>query len=230
MTGLSALALALSGYLGWHYLVGGSMIGCGGGSPCDEALNSRWSTIGGVLPVSGLAAGAYLAMLVASLFIGPATEAPVRRLAWRSMLVLAGAAVGSAIWFIIVQKWMIGAFCPYCMATHTTGLLLAVLVLWQAPRQRGENSNNYGPAPTAPQSDAGLLPALGPASVGLVLAGLLAACQVVFPPPAIYRGGQSRNSLPVIDSRAVPVVGSPDAPTSSLCCLTTNAAIASNCI
>ena len=135
LTGLIALALALSAYLGWHYLVGGSVIGCGGGSPCDQVLSSRWSTIGGVLPVSGLAAGAYLAMLVASLFIGPATPAPVRRLAWGAMLVLVGAAAGSAVWFIIVQKWIIGAFCPYCMTTHITGLLLAALVIWRAPRQ-----------------------------------------------------------------------------------------------
>ena len=61
LTGLSLLALALSAYLGWHFLMGGSVIGCGGGSPCDSVLSSRWSAIGGVLPVSGLAAGAYLA-------------------------------------------------------------------------------------------------------------------------------------------------------------------------
>ena len=142
LTGLSALALALSAYLGWHYLVGGSVIGCGGGSPCDQVLNSRWSTVGGVLPVSGLAAGAYLAMLAASLFIGPATAAPVRRLAWRAMLVLVGAAAGSAVWFTIVQKWVIGAFCPYCMATHITGLLLAALVIWRAPMQFDDDSTD----------------------------------------------------------------------------------------
>ena len=128
------VALALSAFLGWHYLMGGEMIGCGVGNACDQVLNSRWSAIGGVLPVSGLAAGAYLAMLTASLFIGPATEAPVRRLAWRAMLVLAGAAAGSAVWFIIVQKWIVGAFCPYCMATHVTGLLLGTLTVWQAPQ------------------------------------------------------------------------------------------------
>ncbi len=55
LTGLSTLALVLSAYLGWHYLVGGSMIGCGGESSCDQVLNSRWSAIGGILPVSGLA-------------------------------------------------------------------------------------------------------------------------------------------------------------------------------
>src|ERR1019366_1386851 len=106
---LSTLGLALSAYLSWHYLMGGPVIGCGGGSPCDQVLNSRWSSVAGVLPISGLAAGAYLTMLVASLFIGPGTEMQVRRLAWRAMLVLVGAAAGSAVWFIIVQKWIIGS-------------------------------------------------------------------------------------------------------------------------
>jgi uncharacterized membrane protein/protein-disulfide isomerase len=231
LTGLSALALALSGYLGWHYLVGGTVIGCGGGSPCDLVLNSRWSAIGGVLPVSGLAEGAYLAMLVASLFIGPATAAPVRRLAWRVMLILVGAAAGSALWFIILQRWVIGAFCPYCMATHVTGLLLAALVIWRAPRQFDDDSadlalmhpalNAKPPAETgsplqAVSPDASRrvirpLPALGLALVGLALAGVLAACQLAFTPPAVYRGGESRVNQPALNPRAVPLVGSPDA-------------------
>ena len=155
---MSALALALSAYLGWHYVAGGPVIGCGGpGAPgCDQVLNSRWATVGGVLPVSGLAAGAYLAMLAASLFIGPATAAPVRRLAWGAMLVLAGAAAGSAVWFTIVQKWVIGAFCPYCMATHITGLLLAALVIWRAPLQFEDDSTDVAltnPAPNGSKSE-----------------------------------------------------------------------------
>ena len=220
LTGLSAPALALSFHLGWHHLVGGSVIGCGGGSPCDQVLNGRWSSVAGVLPVSGLAAGAYLAMLVASLFIGPATEAPVRRLAWRALLVLVGAAAGSAVWFIIVQKWIIGAFCPYCMATHISGLLLAALVIWRAPMQFDDDSTDVvltNPAPkaatgTAPRRVIGHLPAMGFASVGLVLAGVMAACQIHFVPPAVYRGGESQDNLPALDPQAVPLIGSPDAP------------------
>jgi uncharacterized membrane protein len=217
LTGLSALGLALSGYLSWHYLEGGSVIGCGGGSPCDQVLNSRWSAIGGVLPVSGLAAGAFLAMLTASLFIGPSTEAPVRRLAWRAMLILAGAAAGSAVWFIIVQERFIGSFCPYCMATHCTSLLLAALVIWRAPRQHDGDSTetaptNSKPAAAAPRRAIGFLPAIGMASVGLALAGIMAATQAAITPPAVYRGGESQNSLPVLDPHAVPLIGSPDAP------------------
>jgi uncharacterized membrane protein len=229
LTGLILLALALSIYMGWHYLVGGSVIGCGGGSPCDQVLSSRWSSIGGVLPISGLAAGAYLAMLVASLFIGPATATPVRRLAWGVMLVLVGAAAGSAVWFTIVQKWIIGSFCPYCMTTHITGLLLAALVIWRAPKQFDNDSTDVAlmnpipmpdigaagqiqvVSPATPRHIIGTLPAIGLALVGLALAGILAACQVIFTPPAVYRGGESQDNLPAIDPHAVPMVGSPDA-------------------
>jgi uncharacterized membrane protein/protein-disulfide isomerase len=219
LTGLIALGLALSAFLSWHYLIGGPVIGCGGGGPCDHVLNSRWSTIGGILPVSGLAAGAYLAMLAASLCIGPATEAPVRRLAWRAMLVLAGAAAGSAVWFTIVQKWLIGAFCPYCMATHLTGLLLAALAVWRAPRELDDESSEISltiPAPNAttpaaPRRVIGPLPAIGPGLVGLALAGILAACQMAFAPRSVYRDGESQESLPAIDPHDAPVIGSPDA-------------------
>lgn len=204
LTGLSTLGLTLSGYLGWHYLAGGSAIGCGGGSPCDHVLNSRWSVVGGVLPVSGLAAGMYLAMLLASLFIGPATEASVRRLAWRAMLVLVGAAAGSAVWFIIVQKWVVGAFCPYCMATHITGLLLAALVIWRATTEFDD--------PTAARRVVGNWPAIGLPFVGLIFAGVLAACQIHFKPPAAYRDGESQNNLPTIDPHLAPLIGSSDAP------------------
>ncbi len=232
MTGLNALALALSAYLGWHYLVDGPVIGCGGGSPCEQVLSSRWSTIAGVLPVSGLAAGAYLAMLVANFFIGPATPVPVRRLAWGAMLVVVGTAAGSAVWFTILQQWVIGAFCHYCMATHITGLLLAVLVIWRAPMQFDDDSTDVvltNPAPNAttgaviaapaqdvspvaPRRVIGPLPAIGLALVGLVLAGALVACQAVITGPAVYLDGESQHNLPAIDPHAVPLVGSPDAP------------------
>ena len=197
------------------------MVGCGGGSPCDQVLSGRWSAVGGVLPVSSLAAGAYLAMLVASLFIGPATEASVRRLAWSAMLVLVGAAAGSAVWFTIVQKWIIGAFCPYCMATHLTGLLLAALVIWQAPKQFDEDPIDVAPANPEFASEAGSadrrrvagpFPVVGLAAGGLAMAGLLAALQVGIAPADVSRGGESLNdNVAALDPRAVPLVGSPDA-------------------
>lgn len=200
LTGLNSLGLALSTYLGWHYVMGGSVIGCGGGSPCDLVLSSRWSAIGGVLPVSGLAAGAYLAMLVASLFVGPTTDAPVQCLAWRAMLILVGAVAGSAVWFMFVQKWVIRSFCPYCVATHVTGLLLAALVIWRAPRQFDNDRAGR-------RSATGRIPVL----LGLTLASIMAVSQVVIKPAAIYRAGESKQNVSAIDSRGGPLAGSPNA-------------------
>ena len=226
MMGLSALGLALSTYLGWHYLMGGKIIGCGAGGACEQVLNSRWSTIGGVVPVSGLAAGTYLAMLMASLLIGPKTAPPDRRLAWSAMLVLVGAAAGSAVWFIIVQRSILGTFCPYCMATHITGLLLAVLVIWRAVKQSTYDTFDVAqPAPdlkgatpprdtpAAPRSRGRVRPpTVGLCMVGLALAAVMAAFQVAFAPPPVSRGGEVSSSQPTIDPRAVPLVGSPTAP------------------
>lgn len=184
--------------------------------------------IAGILPVSGLAAGAYLAMLVCSLAIGPANPAPVRRLAWDALQVLTGAAAGSAVWFTIVQKWIVGAFCPYCMATHLTGLVLTVLVIWRVLRA-AEDDFTDAPvvagiaAPGRPQR--GQLPPhartsgfrlsvlrrLSPVLIGVALAAILVAAQIALAPTSMYRGGESQNQPAALDPHAVPLVGSPDA-------------------
>jgi hypothetical protein len=57
------------------------------------------------------------------------------------------------------------------------------------------------------------LPAIGLPLVGVALAGILAAFQVGLTPPAVYRSGVLHgNNQPAIVPRAVPLVGSPDAP------------------
>lgn len=196
---LNTLALVLSAIMSWHYLAGGPMIGCGGGSPCEQVLSSQWSMIAGTLPVSGLAMGVFLSMLVAGIFIGPATEAPIRHLAWSVMLVLAGSVAGSAIWFTIVQKWIIRDFCPWCMITHITGVLLAVLVIWRAIRYL--TAQNFR-----------LPVVLFRFLTGLVLAGLLVISQVIFTSGTVYSDGESEESVITIDYNNVPMIGSPDAP------------------
>ena len=195
------------------------MAGCGGGSPCDLVLNSRWSMLAGVLPVSGLAFGVYLAILTASFFIGPITEVPVRRLAWRVMLILAGSVAGSAIWFTIVQKWIIGDFCLYCMTTHTTGFLLAVLITWRVTKEF-DTHTNITPQPDYTQNISSAtaqriirpLHALSSVLIGLILSGILAAGQISFTPASTYREGESKDNLPAISYQDVPMVGFSDAP------------------
>jgi uncharacterized membrane protein/protein-disulfide isomerase len=221
LTGLNTLALVMSVILSWHYLEGGSMIGCSGGSPCDQVINSQWSMVAGILPVSGLAVGTYLALFIASLFIGSETDVPIRRMAWSVMLILVGSVAGSAIWFTIVQKWIIGDFCRYCMTTHITGLLLAALVIWRVNMEFDDHSDNIPMANPAMIQNVSLtktrrtfrpLRVMGLAMIGLVLAGILAAYQLGCSPSAVYRSGESQDKLPVIDYQAVPLVGSPDAP------------------
>ncbi|HVO74666.1 MAG TPA: vitamin K epoxide reductase family protein [Ignavibacteriaceae bacterium] len=221
LLGLNILALILSTVLSWHYLQGGSMIGCSGGSPCNQVLNSPWSMIAGILPVTGLSAGVYLAIMVASFYIGPTTETPVRRIAWSAMLMLAGSVAGSAVWFTIIQKWIIGDFCLYCLTTHITGLLLAALVIWRAMKELNNYSEEIPPAnPAIIQNVSTAAPKyiIRPFSpvilalIGVALAGVMAAFQIVFTPAIVYREGHSQNIFSSIDYHSVPIIGSPDAP------------------
>lgn len=129
-------------------------------------------------------------------------------MAWQSMLILTGAAAGSAVWFIIVQRWVIGAFCPYCMVTHLSGLVLAALVIWRAPRDC-ENSIS----PIATRRNISPLSAFGLSMFGLTLAGVLATSQIMLKPAAAFRSGDSSGSnLTTIDPHIAPLIGSPDSP------------------
>jgi uncharacterized membrane protein len=221
LTGLNLLALALSIILSWHYLAGGQMVGCGGGSPCDKVLNSQWSVIAGMIPVSSLAVGAYFALLVAGFYIGTTTETAIRRMAWSVILILVGSIAGSAIWFTILQKWFIGAFCPYCMTTHITGFLLSVLVIWRATREIGNNIKEGSKKGTGKVKNISQdtkiylirpLYIVGLVFIGLVITGMLAVYQINFTPSALYSKSESQYKLPTIDYHSVPMVGSPDAP------------------
>lgn len=217
---LNLLALILSIILSWHYLNGGSMIGCSGGSACEQVLNSKWSTIAGVLPVSGLATGIYLTLMIASFFTGANTDDQIRKLAWNILLVLAGAIVGSAVWFIIVQKKFIGEFCPYCMTEHITGLLLAALIIGQGRKRiQKKTKNGLSMNQTKVQnismvttSRVPYLRVTGFILIGLLMSGILAAGQMLFTPKAIYQSGASEKNLTDIDYNSAPIIGSPDAP------------------
>ena len=91
-----------------------------------------------------------------------------------------------------------GEFCIYCMTTHVTGLLLAILVIWRAIT----DSARFNIQP---------LPVMGLVLTGLVLAGIMAASQAGFTPYAVYSNGESQDNLPAIDYHSAPMVGSPDA-------------------
>src|SRR5262245_38011196 len=129
---LSAAAAGIAGYLLYVSMTEGALpAGCGQGSGCSEVLTSRWSAVFGI-PVSAPAIAIYGTFLVATFFIGAAIPSRVQALAWQLLLLLSTAIVAAAIWFIGLQFVDLGAICPWCMAEHALGAVLAVLVIPKA--------------------------------------------------------------------------------------------------
>ena len=187
---LSVVALVLCVIMAMHSIKGTAMIGCGAGSSCDNVLNSRWSAVLGVIPVAGLAVGVYLAILLCLYFVKDRELSPI---IWKLLLVFGGAILGAAIWFFILQKWVIGQFCKYCMTAHSIGIVVTGLLWYQAHKNCPNKWN----------------PAFGAA--GLLLAGCLAGFQLLTTPRVAYDHGIAEDSLPVLKASETPVLGNPDA-------------------
>lgn len=194
---LTIFALAISLILSWHFITGDPMAGCGGESPCEQVLSSRWSMAFGIMPVSALASGVYLSLLVTLFFIGSKTEKSIKRLAWIVLLILAGAIFASAIWFTILQKWFIGEYCSYCMTAHFTGLVIAILIYWQAQK----NTGNY-----FKRRNRMLIPVIS----GIFLAGAITISQITFSPSVIHNEQETQISME-FDYQNIPMKGSHDA-------------------
>jgi len=117
----SLAGLLLSGWLLLQKLTGNItyLVGCGAGSGCGSVLGSRWSQWFHV-PVTALSLLLYGALLVL-------TFRPRRP----PMLAIATMLAGAALWFGIVQAFILRSFCPWCLAAHGIGLVCAVLVFRQ---------------------------------------------------------------------------------------------------
>jgi uncharacterized membrane protein len=206
---LVPLALANAGiavYLLWLWLAHrGLPAGCGQGSGCAEVLNSRWSQVLGV-PVSGLALVAYLGILIAVGAMTLVKTGSQYQQASKVLVFLATTLVGAAIWFVGLQFFVIKAFCPWCLAEHGLGLLVAITVF--------ASTRKFGKA----------APLLGIAAVAVVALG---QSFVEYRPPAVQRIAVGENvdtgpgvdrMLSVLDGRLavspheLPVLGSADAP------------------
>ena len=138
--------------------------GCGGGG-CGEVLASRWSQVFG-LPLPALGIPVYVLLCAALL--------------WRKYSIAAfgfASIAGSAVWFTFVQAVILRHFCPWCMAAHGVGGVIAVLGLvsckWDDGFRRGLQAGTaaslglalaqlYGPAPATHRIDGDLNPAKFP--------------------------------------------------------------------
>lgn len=106
---LAVAGLCINIFLLTRTLGDAAIAGCGGG-PCDEVLASRWSSLLG-LPIPAIGMVVYVLLLL-SFF----RQLEILRLP------LLGGIAGAALWFIGVQAFILGKFCPWCMAAHGIGL------------------------------------------------------------------------------------------------------------
>lgn len=134
---LTLLAAGLAGYLAWISFSGRDVVGCGPDSGCAAVLNSRWAYWLG-LPVSLFGGASYLALFAGTLFLGGKTPAPRQRHIWLGLLVVSWLVIGAAIWFVLLQTFILRHFCPFCMSAHAAAVIAAILLLRHCP---------YGPEP-----------------------------------------------------------------------------------
>lgn len=105
-----------------------SLAGCGAGSGCANVLGSKWSMVGGLIPVSVFSCLLYLVFIVALWGRG-------ERAAWLRSL-LAWVLLAAACWFIGLQCFVVRTVCPYCMVMHGLGIAIGLLVLCFRPAKQ----------------------------------------------------------------------------------------------
>ena len=186
-----AAALLLCIIMSIHSLSGSALVGCGAGSACDSVLGGRWSMLFGIFPVSGIAAGVYLAFLLAIGVLLFSKDEGLKDLAAKAILLLCGAIVGAAVWFIGLQVFAEGQLCKYCMTAHGLGIICAVLAA--SALMRGTKAGRSWLA------------------AGAGLAALMAALQVLTVPDSVYQEGRGEEAFPLILAEEAPVLCNPDA-------------------
>lgn len=183
-----------------HSLNGAGLAGCSAGSSCDSVLSSRWSLLFGFLPVSGLALAVYSAIAACIAFIAFSREDEAEKLAHLLLYLFCGAVSGAAVWMFILQKRVIGAFCPYCMSAHGTGILLSTVVILTGGAMIRPQAFSRGKRTAA-------------FCAGLAAAALLAGVQLLTTPDSAFADGEADSSLPVVSPGEAPYIGDPDAET-----------------
>lgn len=129
---LCVAALSISGYLAYAAFSQTEVIGCGGGEEslfsCDHVLSSKYSKLFGI-PVSVPAFGLYASLLGVLFFFRKGVPERLINAGWKVLTFGSVSAAMAAVWFLGLQKFEIGHWCPYCIAAHSCGLLLMIVVL-----------------------------------------------------------------------------------------------------
>ena len=130
---LAAAGLAVSGYLAWLKLAGGAALLCEAGGGCDIVQASRYATILGA-PTALWGTGFYLVVGALAL-----VGFSARRWLWTFVLAVAGASF--SLYLTFVSLFVIGAACPYCLASTAIAVALMAMILWRRPPASGRRSS-----------------------------------------------------------------------------------------
>lgn len=203
---LTLAGLALSGFLtdkGFQTDV--TLPGCGRGSGCEKVLTSSWSKIFG-LPTALPAALIYADMLFIVLLLRGRRSPGMFRLLWLVLVIEACLILSAAAYFSFVQYAVIGAFCKYCMATHGVGVVLSLLILFNAPVGRRKLLPEDPPDPLMIAPPVAAVAAL----LSFMLIGGVAALQFATRPPT-FRVHFMGDAV-AFDMYKVPHIGNVEAP------------------
>ncbi|MER3447725.1 MAG: hypothetical protein C4291_13225 [Candidatus Dadabacteria bacterium] len=121
---LSALGIALSGYLTYLYYAKAQAAFCTVGSGCDTVRESPYSIILGV-PVSVFGVIGYLSILILSL-----VSISYGRAKWLLLYFLSLVGFAFSAYLTYIELFVIKAICPYCVASAfiITGILITLII------------------------------------------------------------------------------------------------------
>src|SRR4030095_5631986 len=126
---LALLGVGVAGYLTALKLGDNQAFLCRDGSGCDIVQASRYSLLAGV-PTALWGAALYLAIAVLA-----ALPRTARR--WQAAFMLASGAVAFSLYLTYLSIFVIGATCPYCLASGVVAVALLVVMILRRPRGEG---------------------------------------------------------------------------------------------
>jgi uncharacterized membrane protein len=132
---LALLGVGVAGYLTALKLGDNQAFLCRDGSGCDIVQASRYSLLAGV-PTALWGAALYLVIAVLA-----ALPRTARR--WQAAFMLASAAVAFSLYLTYLSLFVIGATCPYCLASGVIAVLLLVVMVLRRPHGDGREAAAY---------------------------------------------------------------------------------------
>jgi uncharacterized membrane protein len=129
---LAAAGVIVSGYLGWLKVRGGNALLCETGGGCDIVQASRYATILGV-PTALWGTLFYIA-------VGVLAGLGLTAQRWLASFLLAAAGAAFSLYLTTISLFVIGAACPYCLASAGIAVALVAVLAWRRPGAAGRRS------------------------------------------------------------------------------------------